>query len=915
MKVTFLFIIERLLLPVKKTWYTKGSDNKALSFNCYKSEKDASGKDRQLPFDSNSTFFSSFICREIRETFFDKDIEHDSMRNRMTPIVKGEASKHCRAFGKIAPLIDGLGTLFTSQTAKICSFVANDALFVCSDDGIIDYRSDFEEIKIKAGQAEFEKVNGKSLCDLAEVFNKNGIEILKRIGFKGKADRENICELLSCAVILAVLDGEYLSSGKVTGFGDEVIKNAEDELCSLAENAVTQQQTEQKYVPPLKSRTSQCSQVFYGRDDLLEEIDQSFKSGINVIFLKGMGGIGKSELARQYALKNRDSIENVVFARYEEDKGLVLLVADDEIFAVRDIFRDTVQGENDQEYAKRKIKALRQHCGSETLIIIDNYDTEKPDELLSYLVSDCPYRVLITTRFDQEKRYKQILVGEIEDEEKLKDLVISYCDESVVRIDREDASFGELFRLTRCHTLTLELVAMYMSENSYSLKETVDILKKAGFEALSDSYVTHNDKNETAYGFIRELFKLTALSEDEKSFLRHMSLTSDRGVPNGAFRDWNGDLFKLCRTRLIKKRLLCYDSDTDMLFLHPIIGQVVLGELDVSYDNCREFLNAFTKDIDDLNYSNFSMGKKKAVGWCGLKIMSVLGLTKETFQAVFESGKAVFSIMSIPEGLSFRLGLYEFAEANFGKDSMEACMTSIQTAHAYMEYGDYEKALYMQKKNLVYLENEADKEHVLYYDLLERCADQLGYIFMRMGKSKGDKEALCEAEKYFLTGYEAADKIKESQQHSENLILFKHATPVLGLCSLYFEQGKLDLLKEKIAQFEIIIDTLKGKGYFMEYDTSYLCVLKGKYSMLTKDYVKAEEEFESAIGYRLKKHTNISTTVMECYLQLAICRRELGKSSLEKENLISALEIAQKLYTPSHSVFVQIKERLSRLEK
>ncbi len=909
MKVTFIYLIEKVLNPVKTQWYvravpdTNAFNDIARVFYCFTS-------DNSIPSDSNKIFFQSFFCDSLYNKMFGVDANSDTM----AVVVKGEHSSKARAFSKIKNIMDSVTSLFNMQRAKIEDFFTDAAMLELFSEDIKKGKK-YSIIKEEASKENVQNSKSVLLEQVAEIFDKNCIHIKERLSYEGEVTKNNICVFLACYTILALLDNPYVvNKDRKAEFDEPTRIRVENELSQLCKMDFVPKKSD---VPSavLKSRTSQCSQVFYGRDDLLEEIDKSFKSGINVIFLKGMGGIGKSELARQYALKNRDSIENVVFARYEEDKGLVLLVADDEIFAVRDIFRDTVRGENDEEYAKRKIKALRQHCGSETLIIIDNYDTEKPDELLSYLVSDCPYRVLITTRFDQEKRYKQIVVGEIEDEEKLKDLVISYCDESVVRINREDASFGELFRLTRCHTLTLELVAMYMSENSYSLKETVDILKKAGFEALSDSYVTHNDKNETAYGFIRELFKLTALSEDEKAFLRHMSLTSDRGVPNGAFRDWNGDLFKLCRTRLIKKRLLCYDSDTDMLFLHPIIGQVVLGELDVTYDNCREFLNAFTKDIDDLNYSNFSIGKKKAVGWCGLKIMSVLGLTKKTFRAVFESGKAVFSIMSIPEGLSFRLGLYEFAEANFGQDSVQACMTSIQTANAYMEYGDYEKALYMQKKNLAYLENEADKEHVLYYDLLERCADQLGYIYMRMGKPKGDKEALCEAEKYFLTGYEAADKIKVSQQHREDLILFKHATPVLGLCSLYFEQGKLDLLKEKIAQFEIIIDTLKGKGYFMEYDTSYLCVLKGKYSMLTKDYVKAEEEFESAIGYRLKKHTNISTTVMECYLQLAICRRELGKASLEKENLISALEIAQKLYTPSHSVFVQINERLSRLEK
>ncbi len=920
MKATFLFIIENLLLPVKKTWYTKTEDNKARTLECYKSEKDDNGKDKQLPFDSNSEFFRTFVCREIRTTLLESKGEHDSVRNRITPLVRGEASKHCRAFGKIAPLMDSVGSIFTSQTAKICSFVATSSVFECFDEGINQYRSDFDEIKKSADKAAFQKINSKNLSALAWVFNDRCKEIKKRLGFEGEADENNICELLACTVILSVLDGQYLSSNKPVFFDDSEKRRVENELCELlkssTQDVIRQKPSETEPSHILKTRTSGCSQVFFGRDALLAQIHKCFEEeDIRVIFLKGMGGIGKSELARHYAARHRNIYKSVVFARYEKGKGLVSLIADDEIFSVRDIFRNTAQGESHEEYAKRKLKALKMGCGTETLIIIDNYDTEIMDEFLSLLVYDCPYRVLVTTRFDQEKRYKQISVEEISDISELKRLFVEYCGKELVRIDTQDESFSELFRLTRCHTLTLELVAMYMSENSYSLKEMVDILKKAGFEALSDSYLNHNHKNKTAYEFIKELFTLTSLSADERKFLCHMVLTAESGVPGGAFREWNPCLFIKNRTRLIKKRIVCYDSDTDMLFLHPIIRQVVLSELDVSYENCRDFLDAFTKDIDDLNYSNFSINKKKAVAWCGLEILKVLGLNEQTFEAIFESSKAFFSVMNIYDGLTQRLRLLEFANKTYGEDSVEGCKTSIQAAQAYMEYGDYQRALFMQKKNLAYLQNKADKQHELYFDLLERCCDQLGYIYMRQAKSCGKKEDFAEAERYFRMGYEAASSIEVSKKHSPELILFKHATPLLGLCSLYFENEKLSLLEESIGQFADIIDTLKCKGYSMQYDSSYLCVLQGKFSFLKKDYPKAAIAFEEAVTLRINNYTHISTTVMECYIYLAECYRELGKADLEEEKLNLAFTIAEKLYSPSHPVFSKLKAGIQSLKK
>lgn len=918
--MTFLFIIERLLLPVKKTWYTKGDRGELHLFNCYKSEKDSDGRDKQLPFESNSEFFRSFICREIRATLIEAKGKTDSGRDRMTPVIRGNASKHCKAFGKISPLMDSVGSVFASQTAKICTFVANASIYECADEEKTENRGNFDEIKKGVENAAFERINEKNLIALAKQLNCAGGELLERLGVKKEgASEENICELLACAVILSVLDAEYLSSNKVTTFSDDEKRRVEEELKRLLkstdkENKENKESTEMPSdVPILKSRTSQCSQVFFGREDLMNQIHHCFeKEGVNVIFLKGMGGIGKSELARQYARAHREDYKTVVFARYENDKGLVSLVADDEIFAVSELYKNTANGESDKEYALRKIKLLRQHCGTETLIIIDNYDTEIPDELLPCLVSDCPYRVLITTRVDREKRYKQLDVEEITDENQLKSLVMEYCGKELVKIDRNDESFPELFRLTRSHTLTLELVAMYMAENSYTLKETVSLLKEAGFEAMSHSYITHNDKNKTAFEFIKELFTLTKLSENEKAFLRNMSLTANSGVPQQAFKAWCGSLFNASRTRLIKKRLVHYDGESDMLSLHPIVRQVVLSELDVSYDNCRDFLEAFAGDIDDLSYSNFSLQKKKAMAECGIKILNTLGLTRETFDSIFEAGKAFFSVMSIRDVLEYRLRLYEFAKKEYGEKAVKSCMASIQTAHAYMEYGDYDTALKMQEKNLDYLENEADKEHELYYDLLERCCDQLGYIYMR--RQQGDKD-LSKAEFYFTQGYRAAQSIRASQIHSKELILFKQATPILGLCSLYCEMKKLSLLKEKIKQYNDILHDLKGSGYFMQYDTSYLYVLDGKYNFLAENYKEAAEAFENAVKLRTSNYSHISTTMLECHIYLADCYRELGKNSLEEKNLSKALDVAEKLYTPSHPAFSKIKDRIQLLKK
>ena len=53
----------------------------------------------------------------------------------------------------------------------------------------------------------------------------------------------------------------------------------------------------------LKSKMPYTKKVFHGRDNLIKEIHEIIHSGKKSIFLQGIGGIGKSETAKQYAKK------------------------------------------------------------------------------------------------------------------------------------------------------------------------------------------------------------------------------------------------------------------------------------------------------------------------------------------------------------------------------------------------------------------------------------------------------------------------------------------------------------------------------------------------------------------------------------------------------------------------------------
>ena len=62
----------------------------------------------------------------------------------------------------------------------------------------------------------------------------------------------------------------------------------------------------------LVAKMPQVRDVFYGREELIHRIGEVFDSGKNVVFLEGIGGIGKTELAKRYAYVNRERYDRII---------------------------------------------------------------------------------------------------------------------------------------------------------------------------------------------------------------------------------------------------------------------------------------------------------------------------------------------------------------------------------------------------------------------------------------------------------------------------------------------------------------------------------------------------------------------------------------------------------------------------
>ena len=139
---------------------------------------------------------------------------------------------------------------------------------------------------------------------------------------------------------------------------------------------------------------------FRGRDNELNEIEESFKSH-NVVTLSGIGGIGKSEIAKAYAVKSfKENIYEIVsYIDYKESLRKTISQLDFSNFDEAS-FLESLQTRNDitsieDELFKKKLDWLETHNKKALLIIdgMDNYDD--PDlDILTHLA----IHVLVVTR-------------------------------------------------------------------------------------------------------------------------------------------------------------------------------------------------------------------------------------------------------------------------------------------------------------------------------------------------------------------------------------------------------------------------------------------------------------------------------------------------------------------------------------
>lgn len=338
-----------------------------------------------------------------------------------------------------------------------------------------------------------------------------------------------------------------------------------ESVVKLLDEIIEELEKKEFFVPVLPPVTPD----FVGRENELKEISERLKTN-NVLFINGIGGIGKSTMVRRFIHENRDEYEIMLYLEYDGD--IKHTISDDDQIHISTICR--YSGESIEAYYDRKLKSVKNICsGKKTLLVIDNY-TDRVTKELNNIIS-LGYDTIVVTRNNIPKNsYPVMTIGAIENKEELQKLISLNLGRTITK--DEKAAFDTIIELTQGHTLVMELIARQMSSGTIPINKALELIKKEGFTHYSDDKIGNIKDGEEMYAavgrIISELFKAGNMPIHHVTALKALSLLNVRGFETKLFCDIL-KVIKIPDLIILKSQGWIYFDDR--VRVHPVISEAV----------------------------------------------------------------------------------------------------------------------------------------------------------------------------------------------------------------------------------------------------------------------------------------------------------------------------------------------------
>lgn len=349
----------------------------------------------------------------------------------------------------------------------------------------------------------------------------------------------------------------------------------------------------------------QPSKYCVGRKAELKEIKRRLDSD-GYVFVKGIGGLGKSEIAKMFTEQYKEEYHTVQFCRYTD--SLKTLVTTMPVNGV-----DDKDYKNADELYKEKNKILHS-SDSKTLIIVDNFNVTFDEFLRDFLPNDSNgFKVIFTTRCAMAAEYYESKTYNLP-KLSLKDCKQLFLAHSK-QIETDDTVIENIIEYVDYNTLIIVLMANAMKRSGISAGEMLKRLEEQEIDSVEDKVFHEYDfssEEVEAYNKINAhlmtIFSVYSLNVAQKEILKNATLIS----PNGIGLD---DFVHNCDTDNVSEQSVeniislgwIDKNNENIITMHPIVSDLLavnneLQRMD-SYNKFADYL----EDFCNPEYCHFSI--------------------------------------------------------------------------------------------------------------------------------------------------------------------------------------------------------------------------------------------------------------------------------------------------------------------
>lgn len=338
-----------------------------------------------------------------------------------------------------------------------------------------------------------------------------------------------------------------------------------DEVTKLL-GALVELLNQKDYIIPI---LPPVSPDFVGRDTEIRQIAESLQSN-HVLYLTGVGGIGKTTLVKNYISRYRTEYDVIAYLEYDGD--IQHTFCDDMQLQISTVSRQ--DGEPLDEYFARKLKAFKRICGGRrVLFVLDNF-TDRLTKDLSRII-DCGYDTIIATRQKPPKNSFAVLeVGAIADTSELFRLIALNLERTPTKEER--LCFEEIITLIQGHTLVLELIARQIAAGRLDIHTALDLIRENGFSRFSGEKVGNIKDGEEVYDtlsvIVTALFDAGNMSDTARFALKILALLNVRGLETSLVEKFFPTIQQTTVSALSAEGWI-YDGNR--IHLHPVIAETV----------------------------------------------------------------------------------------------------------------------------------------------------------------------------------------------------------------------------------------------------------------------------------------------------------------------------------------------------